>query len=218
MKVNIKMFSDAELQLRHFKLISLMDIQRDKLLPNPDDDPKPKKSRKKVNGFSDDKEFSFESVLLHLQTLETTAEKILYLNSQISDYRLHPPDYVCEQLEKFDEQCRFMIKHLLDEVDLMQQVEAQKQARFDTTLRLPVNVELKALCFAFTQLRQKKGKNRKPLLPWTTNQTIDFICSTLCDLDGFPFNQGSVRTYLSPGKFGNRPKEDDEINLNGFDL
>ncbi len=218
MKVNVKMFGDVEQHQRHIKLISLIDNQRDKLLPNPDDDSKPKKSCKKVNGFSDDKEFNFESVLLHLKTLETTAEKILYLNAQITDYRIHPPDYECKQLEKFDEQCRFMIGHLKNEEDLLQQVEAQKLAKIDSIVKFPVNAELKALCYAFIQLREKKGKNGKPLLPWTTKQTNYFISNILCELDGSSFNPGTVRTYLSPGKSSNRPKEDDEINLNDFNL
>lgn len=217
-KSNVELFDSKLLVQRKIMFTSLIDIKRENLQPKKEFEPKPKRSGKKPNCYSDDKSFCFEEDLAYIETLETTTEKIRYLNSQIADYTLFLPEYESNQLRKFDEQCNVKINHLLNDEKLQKQIEAEKLTKMDSVTKNPVNAELKAISYAFVQLRQKKGKDGKPILDWTTKQTVDYICNTLCEPDGTSYNPATVRTYLSPNNSYGRPKKDDEIDIDGLNL
>ena len=217
-KENLELFDTKLLVQRKFMFTSQINLRRELLQARKEDLPKPKKIRKKPNAYSDEEVFCFEADKAHVNTLETLTEKILYLKARIKDYDLCSLEYENTQLKKFDVQCQVLINHLLNEDQLLQQIEAQKQNNHAVTVRYPVNANLKAVCYAFVQLRQNKGSDGKPVLEWTTKQTVDYICNTLCEPDGTLFNPATVRTYLSSNNVYGRPKKDDEIHLDGIIL
>jgi hypothetical protein len=217
-KENLELFDTKLLVQRKFMFTSQINLRRERYQTQKEDEPKIKKSRKKPNCYSDEKVFCFEEDLAHVDSLLSLTEKILYLRARIKDYTLFSPEYENTQLKKFDVQCQVLIDHLLNEDNLLQQIEAQKQTNHTVSVRYPVNANLKAVCYAFVQLRQNKGNEGKPVLEWTTKQTVDYICNTLCEPDGTLFNPATVRTYLSSNNVYGRPKKDDEINLDGIIL
>ena len=217
-KENLELFDTKLLVQRKFMFTSQINLRRERYQTQKEDEPKIKKSRKKPNCYSDEKVFCFEEDLAHVDSLVSLTEKILYLRARIKDYTLFSPEYENTQLKKFDVQCQVLIDHLLNEDNLLQQIEAQKQTNHTVSVRYPVNANLKAVCYAFVQLRQNKGNEGKPVLEWTTKQTVDYICNTLCEPDGTLFNPATVRTYLSSNNVYGRPKKDDEINLDGIIL
>lgn len=217
-KAHIELFDTKLLVHRKIMFTTLIDLQRENIQPHKEFVPKLNRSRNKPNCYSDDKSFCFEEDLAYIDTLETTTEKIRYLNSQITDYTLFLPEYESNQLRKFDDQCRVKINHLLNDEKLQKQIEDEKHTKIVPIVKNPINAELKALCYVFVQLKQRKGKDGKPLLDWTTKQIVDFICNTLCEPDGTSFNPATVRTYLSPNNLYGRPKKDDEIDLDSLNL
>lgn len=217
-KENLELFDTKLLVQRKFMFTSQINLRRELLQTKKEDLPKPKKTRKKPNAYDDEQVFCFDLDKAHVDTLDTVTEKILYLTGRIKEYSLFTPEYENTQIKKFDLQCKVLIKHLMQEDQLLQQIEAQKQTKTSTNVKYPVNAELKAICYAFVQLRQRKGRDGKLILEWSTKQTVEYICNTFCEPDGSSFNPSTVRTYLSTGKIENRPKKDDEIDLEGLFL
>jgi len=217
-KANLELFDTKLLVQRRFMFTSQIDLRKEKYLSQKADEPKLKQLPKKPNCYSDEKVFCFEEDLAHVDSLVSLAEKILYLKARIKDYTLFSPEYENTHLKKFDVQCQVLIDHLVNEDKLLEQIESQKLPRLEPFARNPVNVDLKAICYALVQLRQKKAKDGKPILDWTIKQTVDYICNTLCEHDGTLFNPATVRTYLSSNNVYGRPKKDDEINLDGIIL
>ena len=215
-KENLELFDSKLFVQRKFMFTSQINLRRELLQTKKEDLPKQKKTRKKLNAYDDEQVFCFDIEQAHIDTLETVTEKILYLAGRIKDFSLFTPEYENTQIKKFDVQCKVLVEHLLNEDKLLQQIEAQKQTMPIATVKYPVNADLKVICFGFVQLRQKKGKDGKPVLDWTIKQTVDFICNTLCEPDGTLFNPATVRTYLSSSNGFGRPKKDDEINLEGI--
>lgn len=217
-KENLEFFDTKLLVQRKFMFTSQINLRRERYQTQKEDEPKTKKSRKKPNCYSDEKVFCFEEDLAHVDSLVSLTEKILYLKARIKDYTLFSPEYENTHLKKFDVQCKVLIEHLINEDNLLQQLEAQKQTDPGTTVRNPVNADLKAICYAFVQLRQSKVRDGKPVLDWSIKQTAEYICNTLCEPDGTLFNLATVKTYLSPTNLYGRPKKGDEIDLDGLNI
>ncbi len=98
-KVNIDCFNSLILQHRHIKLISQIDIKRHAL-----DMPVSMNSsiiQKKINGFNEEKEYSFSSVKEQLSNYDTFEEKLSLLHDNIYDYKQNPPEYVSMKAQPF---------------------------------------------------------------------------------------------------------------------
>jgi hypothetical protein len=208
-KINVDLFDTRALHHRHTKLISEIGLKRLTLQMNQ---PNPKKQAHKLNGYSEEKEYSFTQVKDHLATLETTEEKIAYLHDQIFDYRQNPPDFVSIKEKPFDKQCKLEIERLEKQEALQQQSRARKNM-IGQGSKLPYNGNLKTLCDFYYKLMKKKAPNGKPILPWTITQATDHICNTFCEPDGSSLSPATVRTYLSPSKPESRPKAMDELEI-----
>ncbi len=205
-KENIDIFDSRLLQHRHTKLISQIDIKRHSLQIVQ---PQPLKLHKKINGFSDEKDYSFLAVRDHLKTLETHEEKIAFLEDQICDYKQHPPDYVSTKQQPFDIQCALEIERLEKQEKLSQKAEARKNTAKQGK-KMPYHGDLKVLCDVFHKLMTKPTPKGSTILPWTAAEATEYICNTLCEADGSPINPATVRTYLT----GSRPpKADWEVTL-----
>jgi hypothetical protein len=209
-KVNNERFNTHNLQHRHIKLISQIDIKRHAL-----DTPASKNSsiiQKKINGFNEEKEYSFTSVKEQLSGYDTFEEKISLLQDHIYDYQQNPPDYVSMKAQPFVRQCELEIERLQNKESLMQKASARKNS-MGRGQKLPFNGDLKVLCDVYFKLIHKKARNGKPILPWTIAQATDHICNSYCDENGAALSASTVRTYLSPSKFESRPKTEFEISI-----
>jgi hypothetical protein len=204
-KENIDLFDTRKLQHRHIKLISQIDIKR--IHSNLSSS-----RHKKLNGFSDEKEYCFLNVQQHIQQYEFMEEKIAYLHGQILDYRQNPPDFVSTKEQHFDAQCELEIERLEKQDQLLQKASTRKNS-IKKGKMMPVEGELKILCDAFFKMMHMTTKNGKQFLSWTITEATDFICSNFCASDGTPFNPVTVRTYLSASKPDSRPKRDSEFTL-----
>lgn len=204
-KENIDLFDTRKLLHRHTKLISQIDIKRiQSKLSNA--------RQKKLNGFSDEKEYCFANVQQQIQQFEFLEEKIAYLHGQILDYRQNPPDFVSTREQHFDAQCELEIERIEKQDALLQKASTRKNA-IKKGKMMPVEGELKILCDAFFKMMHMPTKSGKPFLAWTITEATDFICSNFCASDGTPFNPVTVRTYLSASKPDSRPKRDSEFSL-----
>jgi len=105
-------FEGKRLDSRYIKLISQFDIKRHSLQTIMDDDSNPKRSRKKLNGYTDEKEYSFTVVIDQLEKYNILEEKISYLQDQITDYQQNPPVFVSTIVKPFDTQCELEIVRL----------------------------------------------------------------------------------------------------------
>ena len=206
---NINYFDTRKLQHRHTKLISQIDIKRH-ALESASTNARPNK--KKINGFTDEKEYSFSSVKEQLSKYETNDEKIEMLQDHIFDYRQNPPDFVCMKEQSFDKQCEIEIERIEKHETMLQKANAKKSIS-GKTIKLPFNGDLKVLCDVYYKLMHKKSRNGKPVLPWTITQATDHICNTYFDDKDAALSASTVRTYLSASKTDSRPKADYEINL-----
>lgn len=206
-KLNVELFDTRSLHHRHTKLISQIDIKRLTLQQSA-----PKRHHRKLNGFSDEKEYSFADVRDQLKNLETLEEKIAFLHNQIFDYRQNPPDFVCVKTKRFDRQCEIEIERFEKQELLNEKINQKKNAEKQGT-RMPYNGELKVLCDVFRQLMLKSVPGGTTILPWNITQTTAFICNNFCHPDGSPINPSTVRTYLSSSKPENRPKGHHQIKI-----
>lgn len=209
-KVNISAFNTNHLQHRHTKLISQIDIKRHSLQEkNSQQGHKPKK---KVNGFTADKEYSFCYVKDQSVKYETSDEKIAFLQDQIFDYRLNPPEYINQKELHFDKQCELEIERLEKQEVIQQKIKSHKTKTMSIN-KLPFNGDLKILCDIFFKMINKKSRNGQRTFPWTIAQTTDHICSSYCEADGTALSASTVRTYLSASKPENRPKSEKEFDI-----
>ncbi|MDZ4203232.1 MAG: hypothetical protein U1C46_00305 [Bacteroidales bacterium] len=208
-KENLELFLTRHHQHRHTKLISQIDIKRHSLQAVK---PLLRKQHKKVNAFTDEKEYCFTTVREQSAQFETLEEKIAFLHGQIFDYRQHSPDFISLKEQPFDRLCELEIERLEKNEMLLQKATARKNAD-KKGKKLPYNGELKFLCDVFFKLMHKPTRNSKTILPWTITETTEYICSTLCEPDGSSINPVTVRTYLSASKPDSRPKTHTEINF-----
>ena len=208
-KLNVDLFDTRQLNHRHTKLISQIDIKRHSLQLSSTH---VRKHRKKLNGYSEEKESSFTDVREQLKTYNTLEEKIALLQDHIIDYRQNPPDFICRKEKPFDKQCKLEIQRLEKQEALQQKARTRKNMIGQGT-RLPYNGNLKTLCDFFYKLMKKKAPNGKPILPWTITQATDHICNTFCEPDGSSLSPATVRTYLSPSKPESRPKSQNEMEI-----
>jgi hypothetical protein len=209
-KVNISAFNTNHLQHRHTKLILQIGIKRHSIQEiNSQQGHKPKK---KVNGFTADKEYSFGHVKDQSVKYETSDEKIAYLQDQIFDYQLNPPEYINQKELPFDRQCGLEIERL-EKQEVMQQKIKSNKTKAMSINKLPFNGELKTLCDVFFKMMRNKTKVGVPMLPWTIAQAAEMICNNFCEPDGSPLSLSTVKTYLSPSRPESRPKADTEFDI-----
>ncbi|KAF0128229.1 MAG: Uncharacterized protein FD155_3367 [Bacteroidetes bacterium] len=209
-KVNISAFNTNDHKHRHTKLISQIDIKRHSLQEKISR--QGHKPKKKVNGYTADKEYSFSQVKDFSSKYETCDEKIAFIQDQIFDYRLNPPEYINQKELPFDKQCELEIERLEKQEVMQQKIQSHKTKTMSIT-KLPFNGDLKTLCDVFYQMMRKKTNDREPILPWSIAQAVEFICNAFCYADGSSINPSTVRTYLSSSKPENRPKNDSEFDI-----
>ncbi|MBE0662305.1 MAG: hypothetical protein IH597_07545 [Bacteroidales bacterium] len=208
-KLNVDLFETRPLQHRHTKLISQIDIKRLSLqLPTT----LLRKHSKKLNGYSDEKEYSFADVREHLKTYETLEEKIALLQDQIIDYRQNPPDFICTKEQPFDHQCNLEIERL-EKQELLYEKINRKKNNDKQGHKMPFNGNLNFLCDVYYKLMMKRAPNGKLILPWSITQATEHICNSFCEADGSSLSPTTVRTYLSPSKPESRPNSENEMDI-----
>lgn len=208
-KLNAGHFDTSELGYRHVKLTMEIGLMRHTLLSPPD---QAIKKNKKLNAYSDEKEYSFPDVKTHLKNLKYTEEKIAYLRDQIFNYRQNPPDYIPAKTPTFDLQCEIEIERLEIQQEYQEKINQKKNAE-KKGAKLPFNGELKVLCDVFYQLMREPVPGGTTILPWKDKEAIAYICNSFCHPDGSSINPATVRTYLSPSKGDSRPKSKNEFRI-----
>lgn len=209
-KVNISAFNTNDHKHRHTKLISQIDIKRHSLQEK--NSPQTHKPKKKVNGYTADKEYSFSLVKDLTVKCETSNEKIAFLQDQIFDYRLNPPEFINQKELPFDKQCELEIERLEKQEVMKQKIQSHKSKTM-TINKLPFNGDLKILCDVYYKMMRKKTKGGVPMLTWTITQAAEHICNNYCEPDGSALSLSTVKTYLSPSRPESRPKSDAELIL-----
>jgi hypothetical protein len=208
------------LDSRYIKLISQFDIKRHSLQTAIFDDSKQKRSRRKLNGFSDEKEYSFSAVQEQLEKYNILEEKISFLQDQITDYQQNPPVFVSTIAKPFDSQCELEIVRLERQDKLMQQVLEKKAKMVPETISNPkirINTNINVLVDVFFQLMRNPAIGGKPVLDATISQVANLINQQFLDKEGNDISISTVSTILDPNKHEKRPKGTKRIQLDEFD-
>jgi len=209
-KINMNAFSTSNLLHRHTKLIFQICIKRHSLQEKTSTQNHIPKM--KVNGFTADKEYSFSNIKDQSSKYETTDEKVAFLQDQIFEYQLNPPEYINQKELAFDTQCELEIKRL-EKQEVMQQKIQNRKIKATATAKLPYEGDLKVLCDIFYKLMRKKSTRGNTFFPWSIAQATDHICNSYCEPDGTALNPSTVRTYLSSSKPESRPKIEREFDI-----
>lgn len=209
-KHNVDHFNTRQLDHRHTKLISEIGLKRHTIQQTTAPQ---KRHNKKLNGYSDEKEYSFADVKEQLKSIETPDEKIVFLHGQIFDYRQNPPEFVSLKEQLFDRQCELEIERIEKQELLIQKISEKRNAS-KKGKKMPYTGDLNVICDVFHQLINTASTQGSAILPWTITETTEFICNTLCEADGSSINPASVRTYLSGNRLGKRPKTHREVRIN----
>jgi len=214
--INFVFREGNEHTLRHMKLVAQFAIKRFTLQLPVIHEPKPKGSNKKVNGFSDDKEYCFAAVMETLQKYDIMEEKVAYLHSQKTAYKQNPPEYIWTRGEAFDVQCQLQIELLIASEDLLQKARDKKAnivKQSSGFQKIRLNGNLNVLGDFFFQLLNEIKVGPKPLIAATPTQIATLINMMFLDKDGFEISPHSVLAILDPNKPGKRPKGNKRIQL-----
>lgn len=166
-----------------------------------------------VNGRTLNRIYCFEKSKAIADKMATFEEKVFFLEEQITIYRQYPPHIINHSIPDFAQQCQFEIDLLVNQEKFRREFSQLNTPAPVTIKKFPVNLETKSWIYIFYQIMQKKGKDGNPALPYTIAELADHICNTYCKMDGTPFNNSTVRTYLTNGKPENLPKGNKRINL-----
>lgn len=212
-------FEGKRLDSRYIKLISQFDIKRHSLQTIVDEDSNPKRSRKKLNGYTDEKEYSFSVVQEQLEKYNILEEKISYLQDQITDYQQNPPVFVSTIVKPFDTQCELEIVRLERQEKLLLQLQEKKAKLVPEIIpfqKIRITTNLNVFVYVFFQLMNNHNAGGKPVIEATIAQIAALISRHFLDKDGFDISASTVATILDPNKHEKRPKGNKRIQLDEY--
>jgi len=219
LRLNQSWFNDDDQRFRPINWGSEIISKRHEIKAASMQNAREKKIREAMNGFTGDKVFSFDIVKESIRSMEIAEEKILYLRTQIKDYKQNPPEFESNRKPKFDEQCQVEINGILEEEELLQKVQAKKSSKkqnFSIEPKGKIYCNTNAFLDIFFQLTTELKVGGNPLLSISTADLTDIICQNFSDKDGNPISRFTVQTILDPHRPDKRPKPPKRYKVNGI--
>lgn len=215
-KLNLDFFEDRQSQHRHYKLISQIDLKRHVLQSSELVSHRSFHLRRTVNGFSEDREYSFASVKEQLREIATHEEKIAFLHEQIFDYRQDSPDFVSVKEKPFDVLCELEIEKLEKKESLLQKVNMKTINNLGIEPlheKIKINGRLNYFVDFYFQLMHEKIVDGKPFLESSNSNIAKMICNNFVDRNGKPISFKTVMTILEVNRIDKRPKDNKRFGL-----
>ena len=219
LRLNLSWFNNDGEKFRPIKWGSEIISKRHEIKAESMQNAREKKLHEAMNGFTGDKIYSFETVKEAIRTMEIAEEKILYLRTQIKDYKQNPPEFESNRKPKFDEQCQVEINGVIEEEELLQKVQAKRSSKKQNLLSDPrgkIYCNTNAFLDIFYQLTNELRVGVNPLLSISTADLTEMICQNFSDKDGNPISRFTVQTILDPHRPDKRPKPPRRYKVNGI--
>lgn len=219
LRLNQIWFNDDGQKFRQIKWGSEIISKRHELKVTAMQYVREQKLKSSLNGYSGDRVYCFEDVMDNIKLMETAEEKILYLKTQIKNYRQHPPEWVATFKQKFDKQCKLEINNLVDEEGLLQKVKEKKSAKKQSSTINPkgkINFNTNAFLDMIYQLTNELKVGTSPLLSITVSDLADILCQHILDKEGNPISRPTVMTILDPNRPDKRPKSHKRYKINNI--
>jgi hypothetical protein len=219
LRLNLSWFKDDEQRFRQINWGSEIISKRHEIKAISIQNSREKKLREVMNGFTGDKVYCFDTVKEAIRTMEIAEEKILYLRTQIKDYKQNPPEFESNRKPKFDEQCQVEINGILEEEELLQKVQAKRSSKKQNLSIEPkgkIYCNTNAFLDIFFQLTTELKVGENPLLSISTSDLTEIICQNFSDKEGNPISRFTVLTILDPNRPDKRPKTHRRYKVNGI--
>lgn len=213
-KFHASNFNNPDLVHRHHKLMAEIAVKRRDLKNVSLVNYRQKMLRKNINGFSEEKEYCFDTVKQEIYTIELVEEKISYLQEQIFDYRQEAPDFVRQNAIPFDKLCELEIEKIEKKEELRLKAEMRQQSSpSPRPAKLRINCNLNVFVDILYQLMHEIKVNDLPVLDATNTQVANMISLSFLDKNGKEISVKSVQTILEVNRPEKRPKGDKRIKL-----
>lgn len=219
LRLNQSWFNDDDHRFRPINWGSEIISKRHEIKAASMQNAREKKFPEAMNGFTGDKVYCFEIVKEAIRTMEIAEEKILYLRTQIKDYKQNPLEFESNRKPKFDEQCQVEINATLQEEELLQKVQAKRSSKKQNLYIDPkgkIYCNTNAFLDIFFQLTTELKVGENPLLSISTADLTEIICQNFSDKEGNPISSFTVLTILDPNRPDKRPKTHRRYKVDGI--
>lgn len=217
---NEEIFASKHIMCRFTKLMNLIEDKRKEVQSSPVKDPIIKTPKRLINAESEDRYFSFSEVKKHIGALSNYADKILYLNEEICEYKQSEVYFVNNKLLDYRKQCKALLKQIQNEKILKCQLEKEQQEEKNKmaleirpTLKIRINGPINILTDAYKQMMYDVKPNGKPYIEYKIIEIAKFICDNYLDEKGNELSILTIKTYLSPTRTDKNPNNDWKIKL-----
>lgn len=214
--LNVEIFDTKNLEHRHTKLISQIDIKRESLKSLTKHSDGIAIANKKVACIAGEVIFSFEEVKVHLETLSNLIEKKRYLKKMLHEYRQADPDIIYTKVKPFDKQVEAELKYIdeLEELDAaINKNLVQEPQAFYGKNKIKITCQLNQFVDIFYQLTREIQYNGKPILDAEPNDIAEILTHCFVDKDNNALSIESIKTILNPTRIEKRPKPNKRIDL-----
>ncbi|MEI8047009.1 MAG: hypothetical protein WCI92_06500 [Bacteroidota bacterium] len=218
-RLNQSWFNDDDQKFRPIKWGSEIISKRHEIKAASMQNARQKKLSEAMNGFTGDKVYCFDTVKEAIRTMEIAEEKILYLRTQIKDYKQNPPEFESNRKPKFDEQCQVEINGIIEEEELLQKVlvkRSSKKQNLSIDPKGKIYCNTNAFLDIFFQLTTELKIGQNPLLSISTADLAEIICQNFSDKEGNPISRFTILTILDPNRPDKRPKTPRRYKVNGI--
>ncbi|MEI8046517.1 MAG: hypothetical protein WCI92_03990 [Bacteroidota bacterium] len=209
-RLNVEFFRGRQAEHRHFIFISQINTKRHDLQLSVLINNRSYRLRKVVNGYTEDREYSFNLVKDHLKILSTFDEKIEYLQDQITEYRQDSPDFICCKEKPFDTLCELEIIRIEKKETIRQNAETRKSKKLPEIMnenKIKINGKINYFVDIFFQLRELG------ILDSTPTEIAQYINRSYVDKNGKEIPISTILTILDPSRVEKRPKEGKRFKL-----
>ena len=202
------------------KLINLIELKRKEMQSIRVEKPIIKISKRLINADAEDRYFSFHETKLHVETLESFNDKIIFLTEEIFDYE--EADIISKNstLGEYNLQCEKLKVRLQTTRKLLFDIEKEKQetilkanSEIKPTFKIRLNGPINILTDVYKQMMNNVKPNGKPYIQYKIKDIAKFICDSYVDENGNELSMLTIQTYLSPTRTDKNPNNDWKIKL-----
>ncbi|MBS7787328.1 hypothetical protein KIH23_08455 [Flavobacterium sp. CYK-55] len=217
---NEKLFIENGVLYKYNKLFNLIEKRRDSIQVTSAKLTKMITPKRFVNADTEDRYFSFHETKLHIETLSSFNDKIIYLTEEIFEYKQADIISKNNKLLDYDFQCTQLIEKLQTlrkmKTDFEKEV-IQNKLRYNSSevksQPLQINGAINILTNVFKQMMTTVKPNGKPYLGYKIKEITEFICENFVDENGQALSQSTIQTYLSPNRNDKDPNIDNTIKV-----
>lgn len=215
---NEPLFVGNNLLFKYQKLFNILDRHRDLLqCPVILKPTKPSIPKRLINAESEERYFSFHETKIHIESLNSFCDKIIYLTEEIFEYRGADIISKNNKLQDYDFQCNQLIEKLQTLRKMRIKFE-KEQTQNGNNFRRPEPIQLNGAINILTNVFKQmmvnvKPDGKTPYLNCRIKEVSQFICDNFVDENGHPLSQSTIQTYLSPNRIDKNPNNDYYIKV-----